>query len=70
MTGPRDIHDGIAEWHEAPDDDTYLHDFLGLTWEQYVQWATGGVLPLGCDWYDGDRDRAADARIDKILREP
>lgn len=64
----RDIHDGIEQWHTRPEDGVSLHYFLGLSWTEYERWAAGGSLPSGCDWYDGQR--AADALIDKILREP
>lgn len=57
MTGTdrRDIHEGIAEWHENGPDGVELHTFLGLTWEQYGLWVEGGPLPKGSPWYDGVR---------------
>lgn len=51
----RDIHEAIAEWHENGPYGVPLHDFLGLTWEQYALWAEGGPLPKGGAWYDGVR---------------
>jgi len=38
-----DIHVLIAAWHDAPADSEAaqmaLHEFLGMTWEEYVAWA-------------------------------
>lgn len=41
-----DIDDYIDEWHDiAPQNET-LHDFLGMTWEEYSLWlADPDVLP-------------------------
>ncbi len=42
----RDIHEAIAAWHDHVDDGkTQLHEFLGMTWDQYKRWAEKGVLP-------------------------
>lgn len=33
------VHDAISEWHDIPDDDyPPLHEFLGFSWEEYVDW--------------------------------
>lgn len=41
-----DIHDAISAWHDASDDDgVQLHEYLGMTWEQYAHWAETGQLP-------------------------
>jgi len=42
-----DIDDHIDWWHDGPALDGFsLHQFLGLTWEQYAAWAERGVLPV------------------------
>lgn len=31
--------DGLVEaWHNAPEDGTSLHDFMGISWEEYAEW--------------------------------
>ena len=32
------IDDKVHEWHNLPDSNIPLHEFLGMTWEQYVAW--------------------------------
>ncbi len=32
------LDDLIDEWHESPEDGTSLHEFLGMTWEEYAIW--------------------------------
>lgn len=42
------IEDKIEEWHELyPDDDSVieLHDFLGLTWDEYSMFVEHDILP-------------------------
>jgi len=38
-----DIHDYIARWHDAPDESPEaqleLHEYLGMSWEDYRLWA-------------------------------
>ena len=41
-----DIHEALREWHEMPGGPP-LHDYLGMTWEQYARWAEKGELPEG-----------------------
>jgi hypothetical protein len=36
----------IHRWH-ASDTDAELHQWLGLTWEQYAAWVERGTLPYG-----------------------
>lgn len=33
-----DIHDYINTWHNSPEDGQELHEFLGLTDEEYGEW--------------------------------
>ena len=40
---PGDIDDWIERWHEG-DSDLQLHQFLGMTWEEYGNW----VLAPSC----------------------
>ena len=41
-----DIDDFIDEWHEIEPQTGTLHDFLGMTWEEYSLWvADPDVLP-------------------------
>ncbi len=41
-----DIDDYIDRWHAEPNPwGPKLHTWLGLTWEQYKQWAETGRLP-------------------------
>jgi hypothetical protein len=42
------IEDKIGEWHELyPDDNSVveLHDFLGLTWDEYSMFVEYDILP-------------------------
>ncbi|MGE7983705.1 hypothetical protein [Solibacillus sp. NPDC093137] len=39
------INDLIEEWHENDDLHQELHEFLGLTWEQYAHWVKTDELP-------------------------
>lgn len=32
------LDDLIDEWHEAPEDGVSLHEYLGMTWEEYAIW--------------------------------
>lgn len=49
MTNRSDIEDKIDEWHElyGPDEDPNieLHDFLGLSWEEYSVFVEHNLLP-------------------------
>ena len=36
---PEDVDDWVEAWHESPAGSGELHDFLGLTWEEYGLWA-------------------------------
>lgn len=38
------IGDLIEEWHGS-DSNQELHEFLGLTWEQYARWVKTDELP-------------------------
>lgn len=52
----RDIHDAIDEWHDmpAPGPDCPLHEFLGMTHEQYPWWVEFGKLPEDSPYSDSD----------------
>ncbi len=38
-----DIHDYIAEWHNG-DSIEELHEYLGMTWDEYGHWFETGEL--------------------------
>lgn len=46
---PEDINAHVVHWHDAPAGSDAakvdLHEFLGMTWEQYARWAATGQLP-------------------------
>lgn len=44
---PADVDDWVDRWHADPagSDGPELHEFLGLTWPEYVRWVAGGDLP-------------------------
>ena len=43
---PEEIDDFIELWHKD-DSDKELHDFLGMSWEEYLAWvADASILPL------------------------
>lgn len=42
-----DIHEAIARWHDDSTNTQQLHEYLGMTWEQYATWAENGQLPEG-----------------------
>lgn len=33
-----DIHTHIDKWHEDENIREELHEYLGMTWEEYVEW--------------------------------
>lgn len=42
---PEDVDDWIGRWHESGSG-TALHDYLGMTWEEYSNFALAyGALP-------------------------
>lgn len=41
-----EIDDYVDRWHHAKDADMELHEYLGMTWDEYSLWATKpSVLP-------------------------
>lgn len=40
-----EIDDYISEWHNTSDGSQTLHEFLGLTWEDYGYWIQHNALP-------------------------
>ncbi|HCT81188.1 MAG TPA: hypothetical protein DGT23_32385 [Micromonosporaceae bacterium] len=42
-----DIDEAVAEWHDDPTIVIPLHEYLGMTWDQYTRWAETGALPQG-----------------------
>lgn len=34
-----EIDDFVSRWHKSSEDSLSLHDFLGMTWEEYSLWA-------------------------------
>ncbi|MHA7809286.1 MAG: hypothetical protein ACX933_05720 [Marinobacter adhaerens] len=42
-----EIDDFVDRWHEDEDTDLELHEYLGMTWDEYSVWATKpSVLPF------------------------
>jgi len=35
-----EIDDFVERWHEGDSEETSLHDFLGMDWDEYSLWAT------------------------------
>ncbi|WP_301123533.1 hypothetical protein [Mycolicibacterium fortuitum] len=38
----------VAEWHNTEPEDGYstpLHEFLGMTWDEYAEWTKTGIVP-------------------------
>lgn len=40
-----DIDDAIDGWHDGPNEGRELHEYLGLTFEQYKKWVEKSELP-------------------------
>ncbi len=44
-----EIHARVAQWHAAPIGSPAaqmdLHEYLGMTWQQYQHWAATGEIP-------------------------
>lgn len=38
---PDDIDDFIGRWHDGDGQGMRLHEYLGLTWDEYARWAEG-----------------------------
>lgn len=53
LDGVTNIHDAIELWYDLPEDDVALHQFLGLTWDEYADWVELGRLPEGSRWAGG-----------------
>ncbi len=55
----RSVDDRIDDWHTGPRelDDVSLHDYLGMTWEEYTVWVMNGTVPehdesrVGCSCF-------------------
>lgn len=60
-----DIHDAIAAWHDDPTDVGPLHEYLGMTWEQYKVWAETSVLPEGSPFADSGEGERFHDRIER-----
>jgi len=42
-----EIDDFVEKWHESDDVPEQLHDYLGMSWEEYSVWATKpSILPF------------------------
>jgi hypothetical protein len=46
-TTPLELDDAVTAWHEGAGADIDLHDYLGLTWEEYSAWIESGTYPKG-----------------------
>lgn len=56
LPGARSIDDAIDAWHDNPDPHIgSLHEYLGLTWDEYKTWHRCGYLPAAALLYDPDR---------------
>ncbi len=48
------LNDLVAQWHMAPDNSPAatqtLHEFLGMTWEEYCHWVA--CPHIRCEVYD------------------
>jgi hypothetical protein len=42
VAAPEDIDNFIDQWHDNPGNQT-LHDFLGMTRDEYAQWITNSA---------------------------
>ncbi len=53
----RDIHEAIAAWHDGDGDPEGkpLHEYLGMSWDEYKVWAETSELPEGSLWRDSWR---------------
>lgn len=41
------IHDAIERWHNGEGSDQQLHEYLGLTWDEFCCWFAENRLPEG-----------------------
>jgi hypothetical protein len=42
-----EIDDFVEKWHESEDSTQELHEYLGMSWEEYSVWATRpSILPF------------------------
>lgn len=46
LENPDAIGSYIRMWHELPEDGVELHDFLGMTWDEYTSWGEGSKTIL------------------------
>jgi hypothetical protein len=60
-----DIRDAVAAWHDDPEDDRPLHEYLEMTWEQYARWAEVGELPDGSPFTDAGSNEAEEHHFDE-----
>lgn len=47
-----DIHDRIAQWHDGDGAGQELHEYLGLTWDEYKNWIQTGKISKGDELMD------------------
>jgi hypothetical protein len=40
-----DVDDFVEAWHEGAGEGLELHEFLGMTWDEYGHWARTAELP-------------------------
>lgn len=50
-----DIHDAIGRWHEGDGYGVELHEYLGMSWDEYARWAESGLLAADSPWADSQR---------------
>lgn len=39
------LDDLVEKWHNSPDDGKPLHEYLGMTWDEYGAWAKDATIP-------------------------
>lgn len=43
VTTALNVNGLVDAWHEDEDTTLELHEYLGMTWEEYVQWVRNGA---------------------------
>ena len=41
----RKLDELVEKWHTSPTDDGPLHEFLGMSWEEYGAWTKHATIP-------------------------
>jgi hypothetical protein len=43
---PEEVDDLVELWHEGAGGDLPLHEFLGMSWDEYKTFVQEGVIPV------------------------